>query len=104
MGVHWSETVSAISTLDHGTARLLEKAGIILVPGDALIQRLLGLLDKNGIESHEEAARNLYEVVRRVWARVDERYASGTPIGELEVQGWILGLFEEMGMMTDHPP
>lgn len=104
VGVQWSETVSAISTLDHGTARLLEAAGIGLVPADGLVQRLLGLLDAAGIDSHERAARNLYEIVRRVWARVDEAYRKGRELRELEVQGWILSLFEEMGMETDHPP
>jgi len=104
VGVQWSETVSAVSTLDHGTALLLESAGIVLVPADGLVQRLQGLIDGSGIESHERAARNLYEVVRRVWARVDERYRRRERATEVEVQSWILGLFEEMGMETDHPP
>ncbi len=104
VGVQWSETVSAVSTLDHGTALLLESAGIVLVPADGLVQRLQGLIDGPGIESHEKAARNLYEVVRRVWARVDERYRRREKVTEVEVQSWIMGLSEEMGMETDHPP
>ena len=104
VGVQWSETVSAISTLDHGTALLLQAAGLVLVPADGLVQRLQGLLDAKGIESHEKAGRNLYEVVRRVWGRIDEAYRAKRPVTEVEVQGWIMGLFEEMGMETDHPP
>jgi Xaa-Pro aminopeptidase len=104
VGVHWSETVSAVSTLDHGTALLLEAAGLILVPGDGLVQRLQGLLDRDGIASHEAASRNLYEIVRRVWDRIDDRFRKGHAIGEVEVQRWMLALFGEMGMETDHPP
>jgi Xaa-Pro aminopeptidase len=104
VGVHWSETVSAISTLDHGTARLLESAGLVLAQGDSLIQRLQGLLSASDIANHEASGKNLYEIVRRVWARVDERYRAKKPVSEVEVQGWILALFEEMGMETDHPP
>jgi len=104
VGVQWSETVSAISTLDHGTALLLRSAGLILVPGDSLVQRFLGLLDRPAIESHEKAARNLYEVVRRIWTRVSDRYRRRERVTEVEVQSWILGLFDEMNMETDHPP
>lgn len=104
VGVHWSETVSAISTLDHGTALLLRSLGVELVPGDGLIQRLQGLLDSPGIESHEKAGRNLYEIVRRVWKRIEERHRERRPVTEVEVQRWMLGLFDEMGMETDHPP
>ena len=104
VGVQWSETVSAISTLDHGMARLLESAGIVLVPADTLVQRLSGRIDAAGIASHEKAAANLYEIVRRVWARIDDRFRRRERLTELEAQGWILGLFEEMGMETDHPP
>jgi len=104
VGVHWSETVAAVSTLDHGTALLLEKAGLVLVPGDSLIQRLLGLLDEAGRRSHEEAADRLYEIVERVWARIEARYRKGEAVTEVEVQSWILGLFRDFGMETDHPP
>jgi Xaa-Pro aminopeptidase len=104
VGVQWSETVSAVSTLDHGTALLLESAGIVLVTADGLVQRLQGLIDGPGIESHEKAARNLYEIVRRVWSRVDKRYRRREKVTEVEVQSWIMGLFEEMDMETDHPP
>ena len=104
VGVQWSETVSAISTLDHGTALLLESAGLKLVPADSLVQRLLGTLDERGMDSHERAARNLYEIVRRVWARVTDSRSRGERITEVGVQGWILALFDEMKMETDHPP
>jgi Xaa-Pro aminopeptidase len=104
LGAHWSETVSAVSTLDLGTARLLEKSGIILAPADSLIQRLAGVLSPAGIESHEEAARKLYRIVEIVWGRIREAYASRRPLHEREVQAWILDLFREMGMETEHPP
>lgn len=104
LGVHWSETVPAVSTLDLGTARLLEKAGILLAPADSLLQHLVGVLDETGFASHGEAADNLYRIVGKVWQRVRDAYDAGHALDELEVQGWILALFREMGMVTDHPP
>ncbi|MEI6388988.1 MAG: M24 family metallopeptidase [Spirochaetota bacterium] len=104
VAVHWSETVSAISYLDLGTADLLRKSGLTLVPGDRLIQRLQGILGPADIECHEAAGRNLHEIVRRVWARVDERYRSKARVTEVEVQSWILALIRELGMETDHLP
>jgi Xaa-Pro aminopeptidase len=104
VGVHWSETVSAISYLDLGTADLLRKSGLTLVPGDSLIQRLQGILGAADIESHEAAGTKLHEIVRKVWARIDERYRAKARVTELEVQSWIHAYINEMGMETDHPP
>ena len=53
---HYSEDLPAISYLDHGTAKLLEECGFALTSASALIQRLLGGLDRSAIESHRRAA------------------------------------------------
>ncbi|MBN1242581.1 MAG: aminopeptidase P family protein [Spirochaetales bacterium] len=104
LGAHWSETVSAVSYLDHGTALLLETAGIRLEAAESLVQRLLGTLDAKGVESHEESARKLYSIVATVWAEIAEGHRTRTPVTEREVQLRILRLFDELGMECDHPP
>ena len=104
VGAHWSETVSAVSYLDHGTALLLEASGLELRGAESLVQRLLGTLDIEGIESHEASARKLYSIVDTVWAEISERFRTGSPVTEREVQRRILSLFDGLGLECDHPP
>jgi Xaa-Pro dipeptidase len=101
---HVSSQLPAISHLDHGTAKLLEGCGFTLSSASALIQRLLGGLDRNGIESHRRAADQLYDIVSAVWQRLRKEMRAGVPVWETTVQGWILGMFEELGLTTSSPP
>jgi Xaa-Pro dipeptidase len=101
---HYSDVLPAISHLDHGTAKLLGECGFSLTSASALIQRLLGGLDRSAIESHRRAADHLYDIVAAVWQRLRKEMRSGVPVWETTVQGWILGMFEELGLVTDSPP
>lgn len=101
---HFSEQLPAISYIDHGTAIMLEGCGFSLAPASTLIQRLLGGLDQTEIESHLRAADHLYDIVAAVWQRLRKEMRSGVPIWETTVQGWILGMFEELGLTSDSPP
>jgi len=104
VAIHYSEDLPVISHLDHGTAKLLEECGFSLTSASALIQRLLGGLDRTAIESHRRAADHLYDIVAAVWQRLRKEMRSGVPVWETTVQGWILGMFEELGLTTDSPP
>jgi Xaa-Pro dipeptidase len=101
---HYSPELPAISYLDHGTAQLLEECGFSLSSASTLIQRLLGGLDQAAIHSHRRAAVHLYDVVAEVWRRLRKEMRSGVPVWETTVQGWILGMFEELGLTSDSPP
>ncbi|UCF95803.1 MAG: aminopeptidase P family protein [Spirochaetaceae bacterium] len=101
---HFSAQLPAISFLDHGTAGLLEECGFSLSSASSLIQRLLGGLDQAGIDSHRRAADYLYDVVAWVWERLRKEMRSGGPVWETTVQGWIMGKFEELGLITHSPP
>ena len=100
-GAQFSDGLTMLSTLDHGTALFLESAGIELCSSAALIQRLGGLLNLEGIASHEEAASHLYEIIHIVW---DKIAGHSTPLSEKTVQGWILSEFDRRGMVTEHMP
>jgi Xaa-Pro dipeptidase len=101
---HYSPELPAISHLDHGTAEMLERCGFSLAPASTLIHRLLGGLDQTEIESHLRAADHLYDIVAEVWKRLRKEMRSGAPIWETTVQGWIMGMFEELELITDSPP
>ncbi len=120
-GAQYSVELTTISTLDHGTALMLEGLGIKLHSSAGLIQRLNGLLDAAAIKTHEEAADNLYEIVDIVWNRISEHFkkisdaekssAAGNgngkkfrPLLEHEVQQWILDEFKSRNMVSEHLP
>jgi len=100
----FSEELPAVSYLDHGMALLLERCGFRLRSSAALVQRLLGVLDAGGIASHERAAVKLYAIVAEVWGRIGTTLRQGGGLGEGTVQGWMLCLFEEQGLVTDSAP
>ncbi len=100
----FSSELPGISFLDHGTARLLQDCGFTLTGASSMIQRFLGVLDREGIDSHLRAAGHLYDIVEEVWERLRKEMRSDTPVWETTVQGWILGLFEELDLATDSAP
>jgi len=100
----FSSELPGISFLDHGTARLLQDCGFALTGASSMIQRILGVLDREGIDSHHRAADHLYDIVEEVWKRLRKEMRSDTPVWESTMQGWILGLFEELDLTTDCAP
>ena len=104
-GAQFSEELTTVSTLDHGTALMLMKTGMNLHSSAGLIQRLSGLLDCQAITSHEKASGELYEIINSVWDRISEHFRSSEKtLFEWEVQKWITDEFEARGMETEHMP
>lgn len=103
-GCHISDTVTAISFLDAGTAALLEQAGLKLVSAAGLLQRFKGLLDSAGMEAHERAACHLYEITGAAWAEVRRAFAVGADIHEGDIQRFMLTEFGRRGLVSDCPP
>jgi Xaa-Pro dipeptidase len=100
----YSLELPVLSYLDHGTARLLTECGFDLRSSQGLIQRFLGVLEAEGIRSHEAAARHLYAIVAAVWERVREGFRRGAALRETTVQGWILEEFRRRGLATESAP
>jgi Xaa-Pro aminopeptidase len=102
-GAQISEKLPAVSFLDAGTAVFLEKAGLALVSAAGLIQRL-GLLDGEGIASHEKAAVHLYEIVAVVWDKAKASYSNGKILWEGDLRSFMLEEMERRDLVTDHNP
>jgi Xaa-Pro aminopeptidase len=104
----FSPDLPAISFLDHGQALLLEECGFELCSSVDLIQLFLGVLDEEGIRSHEQAADKLYLIVDKIWQRIQREMcrdeAITVAVTEGQVQDWILALFDQMGLISDSPP
>jgi Xaa-Pro aminopeptidase len=103
-GVHVSDTLPAISYLDAGTAGLLEQAGLILVSAASLVQRFKGLLDEEGMASHERAVGALYDIVDLAWNGVTEARRNKRSLREGEIRALIREEMAKRKLRTDHPP
>jgi Xaa-Pro aminopeptidase len=103
-GAHLSETLSAISYLDAGTAGLFKKAGMELVSAAGLIQRFKGILDTQGIQAHEQAATALYDIVAIAWEKVRDAYTHQRVITEGEIRSIMVEEFQGRKLVSDHPP
>jgi Xaa-Pro aminopeptidase len=103
-GVHVSESITAISYLDAGTAAIFEKAGLLPVSAAGLLQRFKGLLNDTDIQAHEKAADHLYEIIPLAWALVREAYGRGGRLFEGDIQKLMMGEMKKRNLITDHPP
>jgi Xaa-Pro aminopeptidase len=102
-GVHISPTLPAVSFLDAGIAATFRSAGLILEPAEGLVQRFKGLLDQEGIASHERAAVILYDAVELVWDAAKKAFTDKRPLYEGELRRLLMGNLEQHGLISDHP-
>ena len=103
-GVHISDTLPTISLLDAGLAHTFEAAGLGLCSAAGLVQRFKGLLDTEGIASHERAARHLYDMVALAWERVRDAYILHQPLCEGDIRRLFLDEMHRRGLISDHSP
>jgi Xaa-Pro aminopeptidase len=103
-GMHFSESITAISFLDGGTMRLFENAGLLPAPAAGLLQRFKGLLSPKDIAAHEQAANHLYEIVSIAWGRVRGAHKGGYVLHEADIQALMLAEMERRNLVTDHAP
>lgn len=104
IGVQYSKEITAISYLDYGTALLLQDIGFSLISSADLIQRTVGVLTVSDIESHERAARHLYEIVALAWQKIKGYGRSGETLYEGDIHTWITNEFSHRNLISDHPP
>ena len=104
IAVHMSENISALSYLDAGIYAALVNAGVRLTGAESLVQRFKGLLDGEGIASHERAAAALYGIVERVWDFVCASYTNGTTLNEGDLRRLMEDEFVRLNMESDHSP
>jgi Xaa-Pro dipeptidase len=103
VAAQFSPAFPVSSFLDHGTAQLVERAGIGLVSSEELIVDCLGTLDAEAEASHRRAARLLHDVVHAAWARIRSAFAGGAAVHEADAQEWIAEIVAAAGLETDGP-
>ena len=104
IALNYSETIPALSLVDHGLASLLRQLAIPTVSAETLIQRVLGVLDPAARASHDRAATALRTILAATWQRLAQHLRSATPVSEGTVRDWIGEGFREHGLVTEEPP
>ena len=104
IALNYSETIPALSLVDHGLASLLLQLAIPTVSAETLIQRVLGVLDPAARASHDRAATALRAILAATWQRLAQHLRSATPVSEGMVRDWIGDGFREHGLVTEEPP
>ena len=104
VALNYSDTIPALSLVDHGAALMLQQLAIPTVPAETLIQRVLGVLSEDARASHDRAAVAVRGVLEAVWRQLAERLRAGTTATEGEVAEWISAGFHRHGLVTEEAP
>lgn len=102
IAVQADRNLTALSYLDAGTADLLKTSGIITQSASVLIQKYLGLLDENRINSHEKAGVILYSAVEETWNLVKDLFSKNNKITEKLLADFIHDYFRKNKLETEH--
>ena len=98
------QNIQVLSTFDASSAALAGLCGMKTVSAASLVQRIRGVLNAEGIASHERAADTLYRVVDEAWIRICRAFRDGTTIFEGDIQNLMLENLRKSGLITDHAP
>ena len=93
-----------LARVDAGTIELLRSFGIEIVTSADLVQRFESVWDAEQLAMHDEAARGLYETVHQAFAEIGRRIKAGTTTFEYDIQQFIMGRFDDLGLVTRDPP
>ena len=93
-----------LSTMDAASFNLLQRCNIRTTSAASLIQRIRGVLDEQGIASHERAADALYRIIHLTWLEAVRCFNTDTNLYEKDLSDFILNCFQREGLVTDHSP
>lgn len=96
--------IQVLSTMDASSWQLIQSSGAECVSAAPLVQRVKGLLDQEGFDTHDRAAEVLYNIVDECWDRVCTAFRTGSRIHEGDLQAYMLERIKDAGLVTDHPP
>jgi Xaa-Pro aminopeptidase len=93
-----------ISRVDAGTLEWIRSMGIEVHTSAELAQRMEARLNEAQATGHESSARLVLQAKDHAFAWIGSQLRAGKTITEYDVQQVILGQFDEMNLVTDHPP
>ena len=93
-----------ISRVDAGTLEWIRSMGVAVHTSAELAQRMEARLNKAQATGHQASARSVLQAKDYAFAWIGSQLRDGKTITEYDVQQVILGQFDEMDLVTDHPP
>ena len=93
-----------ISRVDAGTLEWIRSFGIEVQTSAELAQRMEARLSEAQAEGHQASAHSVLQAKDYAFAWIGSQLREGKTITEYDVQQEILGQFEAMDLVTDHPP
>ncbi|MDE0325351.1 MAG: M24 family metallopeptidase [Candidatus Poribacteria bacterium] len=93
-----------ISRVDAGTLEWIRSFGIEVQTSAELAQRIEARLNEAQAEGHQASAHLVLQAKDYAFAWIGSQLRDGKTITEYNVQQEILGQFEAMDLVTDHPP
>ena len=93
-----------ISRVDAGTLEWIRSMGVAVHTSAELAQRMEARLNEAQATGHQASARSVLQAKDYAFAWIGSQLRDGKTITEYDVQQVILGQFDEMDLVTDHPP
>ena len=93
-----------ISRIDAGTLEWIRSFGVEVRTSAELAQRLEARLSEKQAAGHQAAARSVLQAKDYAFTWIGTQLRDGKTITEYDVQQEILGQFDAMDLVTDHPP
>lgn len=93
-----------ISRVDAGTLEWMRSFGVEVQTSAELAQRMEARLSDKQAAGHQAAAHLVLQAKDYAFAWIGEQLRDGKTITEYNVQQEILGQFDAMNLVTDHPP
>ncbi len=93
-----------VSRVDAGTIELVRSFGVEVVTSAGLVQTFEAVMRPEQLQSHLDAAKIMRGVVDTTYAEVARRLRAGTPTTERDIQDFMMSLYAENSLVTDHPP
>ena len=93
-----------VSRVDAGTLEWIRSMGIEVHTSAELAQRMEARLNEAQATGHQVSARLVLQAKDYAFAWIGSQLRDGKTITEYDVQQVILGQFDAMDLVTDHPP
>ena len=93
-----------ISRVDAGTLEWIRSMGVEVHTSAELAQRMEARLNEAQATGHQTSAHLVLQAKDYAFAWIGSQLRDGKTITEYDVQQVILGQFDEMDLVTDHPP
>jgi Xaa-Pro dipeptidase len=93
-----------VSRVDAGIVELIRSFGVDVVTSATLVQKFQSTLTDQQLVSHEQAAKDVYEIVHGAFSEIGKRIKNHIPTTEYDIQQYIMNQFADRSLVTHDAP